>query len=131
MPTDIPTVSTAAYWTGWVITGLVSLFFSFDAIAKILAVAPVVEASAKLGLPSSTTLPIGILLLVCMVIYLVPQTSTIGAILLAGYLGGAIAIHIRAEGGLFPVVFAAAFGILVWLGLVLREPKVWSAVWMR
>jgi hypothetical protein len=69
---------------------------------------------------------IGIVLLVCSAIYAVPQTAVLGAILLTAHLGGATAIHVRAGSGVFPIVFSIAFGVLVWVGIVLREPRLWA-----
>ena len=107
------------------------VFLTFDAVAKVIEVDAVVKASAQLGLPLSVTPVIGLLLLVCTLIYVIPRTSVLGAILLTGYLGGAIAIHVRAENGAFPVVFAATFGVLVWVALVLREPRLFRLIVMR
>ncbi len=115
--------TTPLLWTGRVLTGLVVAFLLFDAATKIIKVAPVVEASAKLGIPTSAIPAIGIVLLTCTAVYVVPRTAILGAILLTGYLGGAAAIHVRAESGLFPIVFSVAFGVMAWGGLLLREPR--------
>jgi hypothetical protein len=104
-------------WGGWIISGLVVLFLTFDGVTKIIKVAPVVEASEKLGIPPHTLLGIGIVLLACTAIYSIPQTAVLGAILLTGYLGGATAIHVRAGSGLFPIAFSIAMGVLAWAGL--------------
>ena len=118
-------------WAGGIITTLVVLFLAFDAVTKIIRVAPVVEASEKLGLPPYTVLGIGMVLLACTVIYTIPQTAVLGAILLTGYLGGAAAIHVRAGTGVFPVAFSIAFGVLAWVGLVLREPRLLKMILLR
>ena len=118
-------------WTGWIITGLVVLFLAFDGVTKVIGVAPVVEASEKLGVPSHMLLGIGIVLLACTAIYSVPQTAVLGAILLTGYLGGATAIQVRAGSGAFPIVFSIACGVLAWLGLVLREPRLLWTILLR
>lgn len=131
MPILTQPVSRPQFWAGAILAGLVVAFFIFDAVSKLLQVEAVVKASAQLGLPASTTPFIGILLLVCTAIYVVPKTSVLGAILLTGYLGGAIAIHVRAENGAFPVIFSAVFGGLVWLALVLREPRLFRLIVMR
>ena len=132
---EIPMTSTGnsprRLWTGRVITGLVLLFLAFDAVTKILRVAPVVEATTQLGIPASAVLGIGVLLLVCTAAYAVPPTSVLGAILLTGYLGGATAIHVRAESGVFPIAFSVGTGLLVWIGLVLREPRLLRAILLR
>lgn len=96
-----------------------------------MEVPQVVQASAGLGLPANTIVPIGILLLVCTMIYVIPRTAVLGAILLTGYLGGAIAIQIRAGGGTFPIIFSASFGVLAWTGLILREPRLLRLVVLR
>jgi hypothetical protein len=130
METDTPTAP-ALLWAGRIVSGLVVLFLTFDAVSKIIRVAPVVEASEKLGVPADTILGIGVVLLVCTVIYAIPQTAILGAILLTGYLGGATAIHVRAGNGMFPVAFPVAFGVLAWVGIVLREPRLLSTILLR
>ena len=115
--------SKVALWAGRVITALVVLFFIFDGVTKVIRIPQVIEASVQLGYTESQIVGIGILLLVCTAIYLLPQTTVLGAILLTGYMGGAIATHVNAESGLFPISFSAAFGVLVWLGLYLRTPR--------
>lgn len=129
--TQPATVSKAQVLTGGIITVLVVLFLAFDSVAKIIEAAPVVKASEQLGLPPNTTVGIGILLLVCTAIYAIPKTAVLGAILLTAYLGGATAIHVRAGNGVFPVVFAIVFGVLVWVGLVLREPRLLRIILLR
>ncbi len=116
-------LSIVSLWTGRIITGLVMIFLAFDGVTKIIQVAPVVEASKKLGITSDSLLGIGIVLLTCTAIYAIPSTAILGAILLTGYLGGAAAIQVRAGSGAFPVAFSIIFGILVWVGPVLREPR--------
>jgi hypothetical protein len=130
MPTDSQTsfLSTPMPWTGGIITGLVVLFLAFDGVTKILKVTAVLEASAKLGVPENTLFGIGALLLACTALYVIPQTSVLGAILLTGFLGGATAIHVRAASGAFPVAFSAGFGVLVWVGLILREPRLLGTI---
>jgi hypothetical protein len=118
-------------WAGWIISGLVVLFLAFDGVTKIIKLANVVEASEQLGVPSHTIVGIGIVLLACTVIYSIPQTAVLGAILLTGYLGGATAIHVRAESGAFPVAFSIVFGVLVWAGVVLREPRLLWTILLR
>lgn len=118
-------------WLGAIITGLVVLFLAFDGVTKILQLTPVVKASEKLGIAADLLLGIGVLLLTCTVIYLIPKTTILGAILLTGYLGGATAIHVSARSGAFPVAFSIVFGVLVWVGLVLREPRLLSLILLR
>lgn len=129
--TQAATVSTAALWAGRIVTVLVLAFLAFDGVAKILKIAAVMKASEQLGLSPEMTVGIGIVLLACSAIYAVPQTAVLGAILLTAYLGGATAIHVRASSGAFPVVFSIAFGVLVWVGLVLREPRLLWTILLR
>ena len=121
--TQFASVSNVRPWLGAIITGLVVLFLAFDGVTKIIQVAPVVKASEKLGIAANSLVGIGIVLLTCTAIYAIPKTAILGSILLTGYLGGAAAIHIGARSGAFPVGFSIAFGVLVWVGLVLREPR--------
>lgn len=109
-------------WVGRTISGLAVALLTFDGVTKIIEVGPVMEASAKLGLPPDSILGIGIVLVVCTGIYAIPMTAILGAILLTGYLGGAIAVHVRAGSEAFPIAFSIAFGLAVWIGLVLRKP---------
>ena len=116
---------------GWVVTGLVTLFLVFDGGTKVLQVAPVLEASARVGLGAHQILVIGMLLLACTTLYAVPRTRVVGAILLTGYLGGAVATHLRAGSPLFETVFPIGFGALAWLGLVLRDPPLLATILRR
>jgi len=125
MQSITPTQPTSkfALWAGRIITALAVLFFIFDGVTKAVKIPQVIEASVQLGYTENQTVGIGMLLLVCTLIYLLPQTAILGAILLTGYMGGAIATHVQAESGLFPISFSAIFGVLVWLGIYLREPR--------
>jgi len=100
-------------------------------VFKLIKPKPVVDATVQLGYAESAIVPIGIVLLVCTILYLVPLTSVLGAILLTGYLGGAIATHVRAQSGLFPILFPVAFGILIWGGLYLREARLRALIPFR
>jgi hypothetical protein len=108
-------------WTGRVLTGLAGAFLLFDASLKLLKPPFVVEATVRLGYPESTIVGIGIVLLICTLLYLIPRTSMVGAILLTGYLGGAVATNVRAEQPLFNIVFPVIFACIAWGGLWLRE----------
>ncbi|NRF37320.1 DoxX family protein [Pedobacter foliorum] len=112
--------SVKAVWTGRIVSALCILFLLFDAIGKIVKESHSVEGSVQLGWPEHLIQPIGIALLICTILYAIPRTAFIGAILLTGYLGGAIAIMVRAGQ---PLYFALVFGILVWIGLFFRNPK--------
>ena len=115
-------------WGGRVISGLVSLAFLMSAFMKMKGGAEVTEGMAHLGLAESLIVPLAILELSCVVIYLIPATSVLGAILLAGYMGGAICTHLRAGD---PFYFQIGFGILVWLGLYLRESRLKALIPLR
>jgi hypothetical protein len=129
--TEIGFLSQGRPWVGGIITGLVVLLMVVDGGTKVVRVAQVVEATVMLGLPQETVTPIGALLLACTTIYVIPQTAVLGAILLTGYLGGATAIHVRAGSGWFPIAFSLTFGVLAWVGLVLREPRLLWTILLR
>ena len=120
-------VSTSRFWAGWIISGLVALFSLFDAGAKFVKPAPVAEAFARTGWPIELSSTLGAILLACTVIYLIPQSTVLGAILLTGYLGGAVATNLRLQNPLLThTLFPVYTGVLLWLGLWLREPRVGS-----
>ena len=123
--------STQTLWIGRIISGFAVLFLIFDAVIKVINIQPVVDASVQLGLPVGLAPSIGILLLVCLVVYVIPQTAVLGAILLTGYLGGAIAIQLRSGEALFPLVFPVIIGVLLWGGLFLRDPQLRALVPLR
>jgi hypothetical protein len=105
-------------WTGRAISILVSLLFLMSAFMKLKGGPDLAQGMAHLGLPPSLTLPLAILEISCVVVYLIPATSVLGAILLTGFLGGAICAHLRVGD---PFFIQIALGILVWLGPYLRE----------
>jgi hypothetical protein len=118
------TISKKLLWTGRVLSGLAVLFLLVDGAMKLAKPAVVVEATQQLGYPESYIVGIGLLLLTCTVLYIFPRTSILGAILLTGYLGGAVASQVRAGNGWFNVVFPVIFGVLIWSGLWLRDIRV-------
>ena len=118
--TEAAPVSKKSLWAGRIISALVVLFLLFDAIAKLMKIAPVLQAFDRLGYSTGLAVPIGVLLLVCTAVYVIPRTSILGAILLTAYLGGATATHVRAGE---PFYFPVLFGVLVWAGLYLREDR--------
>ncbi|HYT08604.1 MAG TPA: DoxX family protein [Rugosimonospora sp.] len=124
-------VSKGRLWAGRIISGLVVLFLLFDGITKLMKVAPVLEASAQLGYPVSTIVGIGITALVCTVVYAIPQTSVLGAILLTGYLGGAVASNVRIANPMFNTLFPIVFAALVWAGIFLREDRLRALIPLR
>ena len=121
--TQAAPVSKKRFWAGGILSGLPVLFLLLDGVMKLLKPVPVVEATVRLGYPESVILGLGILLLICTVMYVIPRTSILGAILLTGYLGGAVATHVRVGDGLFPIFFPVILGALVWLGLFLRDDR--------
>jgi len=118
--------SSKRLWAGRIVTGLATLFMLVDGIMKVVKPAPVLEATAKLGYPVATLSGIGIALITCAMIYVIPRTSIFGAILLTGYLGGAVASQVRAGSGWFELVFPVLFAVLVWGGLGLRDHRLRS-----
>ena len=110
-------------WAGRIIGGLPALFLLVDAIAKFFKPAPVIEATVKLGYPESVIIGLGAVLLISTILYLIPKTAVLGAILLTGYLGGAVATHVRVQEGWFSIIFPVVFGILLWGGLWLRDER--------
>ncbi len=115
--------SSGRLWAGRILTGVTGLFLLMDAVTHLLRVPPVVQAFARIGVPVSLAVPIGALELVCLAAYLLPRTAALGAILLTGYLGGAVAIQLRAGSPLFAeALFPVYVGVLVWGGLLLRRP---------
>jgi hypothetical protein len=124
-------VSKAALWIGRSMSILVVLFFLLDGVMKLFKPAPVVEATEKLGYQQSVIVPLGIILIACTVLYMIPRSAVLGAILLTGYLGGAVASHLRAGDDLFPILFPVVFGLLAWGGLYLRDPRIRDVVPMR
>ena len=113
-------------WTGRVLSGLVSAFFLLDAGMKLFKPAPVVQATLKLGYPESTIVGLGIVLLACTILYLIPRTAIFGAILLTGYLGGAVASDLRVSAPWFNILFPIVFGCVAWAGLYLRDRRLRS-----
>ena len=117
-------VSRAASRTGTVLTVLLALFLVVDAVPKLLQMPMVVEATQQMGFDASAGPIIGAVLLVCLVLYLVPRTAILGAVLLTGYLGGAVCAQLRIEAPVFStMLFPVYFGILVWVALYLRSPQ--------
>lgn len=110
-------------WTGRILTGFAGAFLVFDGVMKLVKPVFVVEATKQLGYPESMIVGIGAVLLVCTLLYLIPRTAVIGAVLLTGYLGGAVASNVRAEQPLFNIAFPIMFAAIVWGGLWLRDAR--------
>ncbi len=129
--TQIGPVSKKALWAGWIISGLPSLFLLVDGAMKLVKPAPVVEGTVRLGYSENVIVPLGIVLFICTALYLIPRTAILGAILLTGYLGGAVDAHVRVGEGLFPVSFPIIFGALLWGGLWLRDARLRALIPLR
>ncbi|MEI4744970.1 DoxX family protein [Rhodococcus erythropolis] len=126
------TPSATARKVGYVLSGLFVVFMLFDGIIHILNLQTVKDASAELGLPDSLALTAGVVQLICLVLYVIPRTSILGAILLTGYLGGAVLTNLRAEQPLLSTtLFAVYTGIVMWAGLYLRDEKVREIIPVR
>jgi len=122
-----------ALWTGRILSGFVTAFLIFDAVIHLLKPAPVVEAFAKLHLPLSLAVDLGVIELICIALYVIPQTAIFGAILLTGYLGGAVAIQLTSSNSLFgEILFPVYTAAVLWGGLYLRDEKLRALVpWRR
>lgn len=110
-------------WAGRIISALAILFLAFDTLIKVLNLPPAVEATTQLGYAAGVVVPLGILELACLLLYTIPRTSVLGAILMTGYLGGAIATHVMAGSPLFSLIFPVIIGAFVWGGLFLRNER--------
>lgn len=124
-------VSKTMLWAGRIVSAIPSLFLLMDGVMKLVKPAFVVDATVRLGYSESVILPLGVVLLVCLAVYLIPRVSVLGAILLTGYLGGAVASHVRVEEGLFPVFFPVIIGVLLWGGLVMRDARLRALIPIR
>ncbi len=130
--TRTATISKKKYWAGGIISALAVLFLLFDSVIKLMSIGPVVESFNQLGYPPRYALGIGILELFCVVVYVIPRTSVFGAVLLTGYLGGAIATHVRIGSPLFThTLFPIYIGLLIWIGLFLREDRLRALIPLR
>ncbi|HWC77504.1 MAG TPA: DoxX family protein [Blastocatellia bacterium] len=128
MESDNQIVSNKSLWAGRIISGMVALFLLLDGVAKLAKPAAVVEGTLRAGYPESVLDPLGLVLIGCTLLYVIPRTSVLGAILLTGYLGGATATHVRAGDPLFSIIFPFIVGSLTWLGLFLRDKRLRAIV---
>jgi len=118
------TGSTATRWSGRILSGLAVAFLTFDSVGKLLEVKPVIDGTLQLGYPRDVVFSLGVVLLSCVVVYVIPRTAPLGAALLTGYLGGAVATHVRVGNPLFThVLFPTYVAALLWGGLVLRDAR--------
>lgn len=121
--TRAASISTPRLWAGRIISALAVLFLIFDGGIKVLQLAPAVDGSVQLGYPAHLVLGLGLLELACLIVYLIPRTALLGAVLLTGYLGGAVATHLRIGSPVFSVIFPVILGTLLWGGLYLRDAR--------
>jgi hypothetical protein len=121
----------AARWAGYVLSGLAIVFMALDGVMKLFKPDFVRKATSDLGYPEDIIVPLGAVLLVCTAIHVIPRTAVLGAILLTGYLGGAVASHVRHGDPAFTIVFPVIFAALVWGGLLLRDRRLGALVFWR
>jgi hypothetical protein len=125
-------VSKAQIWTGRIISILPALFLIMDGVMKLLKPDFVVKATVQLGYPEDVIQGLGVVVLICVILYLVPNTAVLGAVLLTGYLGGAVATHVRVGDPMFShTLFPVYFAILLWGGLYLRCERVRALIAFR
>jgi hypothetical protein len=121
-----------AMWVGRILSGLVVLFLVFDGAIKLVPIEAVTESLTELGYPVELARGLGVLVLVCTILYVIPRTAVLGAILLTGLLGGAIATHLRVGSPLFThLLFGAYLGVMAWGGLFLRDERVRALIPLR
>jgi hypothetical protein len=126
------TQNTRRLWAGRILSGLPVVFLLLDSGMKLAKARVAIEGTIQVGYPASVVFPLGVVLLVCILLYSVPRTAVLGAILLTGYLGGAVATHVRVGDPLFSHILAPVyFGAMVWGGLYLRDPKVHAMIPIR
>jgi hypothetical protein len=124
--------SKAALWPGRILSGVAILFLPFDCSSKLLRLPMAAESTAQLGYPAELALTIGIIEFVCLIVYVIPAASILGAVLFTGYLGGAIATHLRIGSPLFThILFPIYIAALIWGGLYLRDGRVRKLVPLR
>ena len=129
---DLEPSKSRARTTGIVISVLVTAFLTFDAAGKLAGVPQVKEGTQALGFPPGQALVIGIVLAICVVVYVIPRTAVLGALGITAYLGGAVTANMRVEAPLFThTLFAVYLGVLMWVGLVMRRPALLSVVGIR
>lgn len=125
-------VSNKKVWAGRILSGLSVAFLLFDSIGKLMMVPQVLEGSEQLGYPVSSVRGIGLVLLAGVVTYVIPRTSVLGAILLTGFLGGAVATHVRVDNPLFShVLFPVYVAAMIWGGLLLRDERLRALLPLR
>ncbi len=124
-------ISKKTLWAGRFMSALPALFLLVDGAMKLVKPELVVKATVGLGYAETVILPLGVVLLACTILYLIPRTAVLGAILLTGYLGGAVATQVRAGNGPFEILFPDLLGALLWGGLVLRDDRLRTLIPLR
>jgi hypothetical protein len=115
----------ARTWTGRIVLAFPVLFLAVDAVVKLLRIGPVLDSFNELGYPQNLALAIGVIEAVCLLVLVIPRTSILGAVLLTGYLGGAVATHLRIGNPLAShILFPVYIGILVWAGMALIDSRI-------
>ncbi|WP_426750291.1 DoxX family protein [Myxococcus sp. Y35] len=124
--------SKKALWTGRILSGIAVLFLLFDAVGKLLQIPEAQQGTVELGYPVSVLFGLGVVQLACLAVYLTPRLSVFGAILWTGYLGGAVATHVRVGNPLFThLLFPVYIATLLWLGLWLRDARLRAVLPLR
>lgn len=123
--------SRKAYIAGWVLTVVPSLFLLMGVVMNLTQAPQAVEGMQRFGYPQATMEPIGIVLLISVILYLIPQTAVLGAILLTGYFGGAVATHVRVLDPLRVILYPVGFAAVIWMGLYLRDPRLRALIPLR
>ncbi len=130
--TQAPPIRNAAVWTGRVLSGIVIVFLLFDGAIKLIPLDIVIETSQQLRIPAELARPLGVITLLCTILYAIPRTSVLGAILLTGYMGGAIYTHLRVGNPLFShTLFGVYLALFIWGGLWLRDATVRALIPFR
>jgi hypothetical protein len=124
-------VAKKALWAGYIISGLVVLMLLMSATFKFMSPPDVLKEFARLGYAEGHAVGLGILEVACVVVYAIPQTAVLGAILITGYLGGATATHVRIDDPLTNLIGPIVFGVLAWLGLYLRDRRLRDLIPIR
>lgn len=132
VPSDEAPRRSRSHLVGIVMSVLVGAFLLFDVAGKLTRPAPVVDGMAALGFPIGQATVMGVVLLVCLVVYAIPRTAVLGALGITAYLGGAVTANMRIEAPLFStVLFAVYLGVFMWIGLVLRRPELRKVAGLR
>jgi nitrate reductase gamma subunit len=128
---EAKSVGRGRMWTGRVLSILTILFLLFDAAGKLMKPPQVTQAFAQMGMPIGMSVPMGVILVVCAVLYAIPRTAAAGALLLTGYLGGAVALQWRVGNPVFETIFPVLFAAVMWVGVVLRDRRLEGLILFR